>query len=730
LYADYLEYRERATTLSALATDANSALRTDSETGDELDVSYVSANYFAVLGIGPRIGRFFDLSEDSVPGRDAVAVLSHAFWQRRYDGDPQAVGRSLRLSGVDHRIVGIAPPGFEGLKTGWGTDVFLPNMMYVGEADVSTRKNGNFDLIGRLAPGRTVADVQAEMSVLARALESAFPETNRGFSLHVANLRGVLPQEAEQQATIPKLLSIVVACLLAIACANLAGLLLSRNLTRQKELTIRMALGARRGQLVRQLLAECFLLSAAAALGGMLVATWGTALLQIGYAREIVGGARHAYALHLDASAFLVSLSIALLAAVGFGLVPALFASRPDLLPAIAADGTARSPRGTRLRAAFLAGQLALCLVLLVATGLALRSAHTVRRAPGIDARQVAYFNIAPGLADHRDGRAAKFADELRRRLESRPDVEAVSFAWHPPGLWFATGSVALPDQPPLSPEDALTVPLNWVAPAFFDVLKIPVTAGRGVLQRDVDEKRRVAVVNQALAQRLWSEADPVGRTLLVRDKPHSVVGVVRYAGLRASGTLDQPYLFCSDPERVPAGNLVARVRGNAETALPSLRAEIRALDASVPVRTQMTLDDVFANQYADVTLALGVLTFVAGLAALLTGIGLYGAVALAVGQRTREIGIRLALGATVANVLRLVLRDGMKVVAAGIVLGSAGALAGTRILSNLLYGVAATDGPTFAAGVVVLVTVATIACILPARRAARIDPMRALRQE
>jgi predicted permease len=730
LYSDYVEYRDHATAFSGLATDGNAKALTDSERGDELEIYYVSASYFPVLGVQPHVGRFFHPEEDKVPGRDPVAVLSHTFWQTRFDADPRAVGRSMRLSGVDYRIVGVAPRGFDGTKAGWGVDVFIPNMMVVGEGDITARKNGSFDLIGRLAPGRTLADAQAEMSVLARQLEHAFPETNRGEGLFVSKLRGVLPQEVDDQARVPTLLSVALAALLAIACANLAGLLLSRNLTRQKELAIRLALGAARGRVVRQLLTESLVLSSAAAVAGLAVAWWGKALLERAYAREMFDGSRHVYPLSLDYSAFMVSLVLAVLTGLAFGLIPALLASRPDLRPALAADGSSRGPHGSRLRATFLVGQLALCLVLLVGAGLALRSARTIWRAPGFDAEHVAYFNLGPGQAGYRDARATAYARELRRRLESLPVVEAVTFAWFPPPLWFSMADVFLPGQPPMRAEDALKVRLNWVTPGFFEALKIPLAYGRGVLPRDLDQRRPVAVVNEALARRLWPGGDPVGRTLMVRGKPFDVIGVAHYEDLRAGGDTNRPFLFCSDPEKMPVGNLLVRVKGHPQAAMLVLRREIRAVDATVPVHQQMPLTGMIANQYADIPLAMGVLTFAGGMALLLTALGLYGAVALAVTQRTREIGIRVALGASITGVIRLALHDGMRVVAAGITLGIAAALAGTRLVSHELYGVAATDLSTFVGGIVVLAAVASIACVAPARRAARIDPVQALRHE
>ena len=726
-YAEYAYYRDHATVFSELASDANVRMLTDTEDGSQLLTAVVSPSYFTVLGLRPRAGRFFLPGEDTAAGRDQVVVLSHGFWQRRFAGDSLSIGRRLTLDGTSYAIVGVAPPGFEGSSAGWVPDLFVPTRAVFSEADLAKDNDAQLDLIGRLGPGRTLAAAQAEMTVLASRLAQADPVSNRGAGLVVSMLRGVDPEARSSQARLPMLLVATSVCLLMIACVNLAGLLQTRHAARGKEIAIRLALGASRSRVVRQLLTESLLLSAFGGAAGLGVAWWGKALLERAYAREMFDGARHFYSLTLDTRAFLLTLLTAVATAVVFGLVPALQASRPMLVPALKEDASA--PRRSRLRAAFLVVQVALSLVLLIGAALAIQSARTVWQNPGVDARHVAYFNIAPARAGYRGEKALLYAAEVRRRLESLPFVESVSYSWVPPPL-TSTASVLLPGQGAIRREDTLRVPLNVVSAGFFETLRIPVIHGRDIEQRDIDQGRPLVVVNEALAVRLWTEQDPVGRALIVDGRPFEVVGVVRYHGLRVQGDTARPFLFCSDSGSRQQRSLFVRVEGDPVAVLPTLRREIRAVDAGVPINQAMSLSSVIANQEADVPIAMGVLSFAGGLALLLTTVGLYGVVALWVGQRTREIGIRVALGARSTRIMTLVLREGLRLVVIGLPLGLAAALAAVRVLSSYLYGVSPTDVPTFSGITALLAGVALFACYVPARRAMGVDPVQALRRD
>jgi len=726
-YAEYVYYRDQATVFTEVASDNNVRLLTDPENGYPLLAAVVSPSYFTVLGLRPHAGRFFLPDEDTATGHHEVVVLSHGFWQRRFAGDARRIGGFLTLDGTAYTIVGVAPPGFEGSSAGWAPDVFVPPRAVFSEADLANRKNEQLDLIGRLRPGRTVAEAHAEMTVLASRLEQTDPGTTRGGGLSVSKLRGLDPEARSSEARLPALLVAASACLLTIACVNLAGLLQTRHAARGKEIAIRLALGAGRGRMVRQLLTESFLLSTLGGGAGLVVAWWGKTLLERAYARDMFEGTRHFYPLTLDARAFLLTLLIAVATGVVFGLVPALQASRPVLVPALKEDASA--PRRSRLRTAFLVVQVALSLVLLIGAALVIQSARSVSRNPGFDAGHVAYFNLAPARAGYRGDKATLYAGDVRRRLESLSFVESISFSWVPPPFWFSTADIFLPGQTPARPDDRLRVPVNWISARFFETLRIPMIQGRGIEQRDIDQSRSVVVLNEALAVRLWAEQDPVGRTVMVDGKPSEVVGIVRYEGLRAGGDTAHPYLFCSDTGRRQQSSLFVRVKGEVSAALPTLRREILAAGPGVPINQATSLTSVLADQQSDVRIAMGLLSFAGVLALLLTTLGLYGVVALWVGQRTREIGIRVALGARSAGIVALVLRQGLRLVLIGLPLGLAAALAAVRLLSSYLYGVSATDAATFSAIAALLAGVALVACYVPARRAMRVDPVRALRQ-
>ena len=724
-YAEYVYYRDNATVFTELASDVNVKHLTDTESGYQLLAMVVSPSYFTVLGLRPSAGRFFLPHEDTAAGHDLVVVVSHDFWQRRFAGDAGIIGGRLTLDGMLYTILGVAPRNFEGSSAGWAPDIFVPTRAVFSEADLAKANNQLLDLIGRLKPGRTVAEAQAELSVLAQR-RTQVDQDDVSTGLVVSRLRGVDPEAWSEHARLPTLLVVTMVCLLLIACVNLAGLLQTRHVVRGKEIAIRLALGAGRARIVRQLMIESLLLCVFGGVVGLFVAWWSKALLERAYARENFQGARHFYSLTLDADAFLVALLTAAATAMVVGFVPAWRASRPVLLPALKEDASA--PRNSRLRAAFLVVQIVLSLVLLIGAGLAIQSVRTVWRNPGVDAEQVVYFNIAPARAGYRGEKGTLYADDLRRRLESLPFVESISFSWVPPPFSFATADLMLPERQPVRGEDVLKVPVNWVSAGFFRTLRIPVINGREIEPRDIDQRRPLVLVNEALARRLWTQQDPVGRTLLVDGRPFEVVGIVRYEGLRAAGDISRPYLFGSDVGRRQQGSLFVRVQGDPNSALPTLRREVRSVDASVPINQAMLLPSVIANQEADVPIAMGVLTFAGGLALMLTTLGLYGVVAQWAAQRTREIGIRVALGATSAKIVRLVLRQGLGLVVIGLLLGVGVALAMVRLLSSYLYGVSPTDAPTFATVSAVLAGIAVLACYVPAHRALRVNPIQALR--
>jgi predicted permease len=736
-YPDYLYYRDDNTTFTELASHFNSGVAlADTERAAELDAQVVSANYFSVLGVSPHVGRFFLRDEDVVPGRTPVVVLSHSFWQRRFAADPRCVGTVLKLNGSPFTIIGVGPSGFEGAKVGWPVDVFVPNMMaHIASPglDMLNRDSARLDLIGRLKPGRTFEEARAEMRGLASQLEAAHAESRDSAGLFFSSLQGIHPQARPAAERFAQLLAATVTCLLVIACANLAGLLLARNTNRRKEITIRLALGAGRGRIIRQLLFESMLLSVCGGLVGLLFASWGNVLLASYYGTEIAG-VRHSYALTIDRAALLLTMAVAMATGIAFGVLPAVLASRTALIPALKRDAALQGFRRSRFGTAFLVAQIAISVVLVIGAALLIHSVRTLRSDPGFDVEHVAYFRMKPRLSGYDQQKASRYFRDLQRHLESLGEVESVAFVRFPPAL----PTRALPDVPvympgdaPAAPDEAIRVPQHLVTPGFFETLSIPIVRGRAFDARDSQSGRQSVVVDQVLAARLWADTDPIGQTLFVQGKPHEVIGVAQYKGVRPGGAAPGASLFRADwASATGSGRMLVRVKGDARTMLPLLRQEIVAVDSNVALSEALSLSRLIENMYAEVPLAMRVVGYAGGLGLLLTAIGLYGVLTLAVGQRTREIGVRMALGARVPSILSLILREGIALAVAGLALGLTSAMVLSRLLTRFLYGVTPTDPVTFGVAIVLVGGVALAACAIPAWRAARVDPMVALRYE
>ena len=677
-----------------------------------------------------------------MPGRNPVVVLSHSFWRSRFDADPRCVGTVLKLNGSSFTIIGVGPSGFEGAKGGWPVDVFVPNMMahiaFPG-LDMLSRNSAHLDLIGRLKPGRTLEEARAEMRGLASQLEAAHAESRDSAGLSFSSLNGIHPEAQPSAARFAQLLAATVTCLLVIACANLAGLLLARNTTRHKEIAMRLALGAGRGRIVRQLLFESVLLSVCGGVVGLLFASWGNVLLASYYGTEI-DGVRHAYALTIDRAAFLLTMAVAIAAGIAFGLLPAVMASRTALIPALKRDAASQGFRRSRFAAAFLVAQVSISVVLVIGAALLIHSVRTLRADPGFDVEHVAYFRMKPRLSGYDQEKASGYIRNVQRHLESLGEVESVTFVRFPPMIPpGAAVPVFLPGHAPSTPGEAIRVPQHLVTPGFFETLGYQ-SSGAGLSMP--------AILNRASSPlssiRSWLRGCgpiqiPSVRRCSSRQrerggvdaKPHEVIGVAQYRGVRPGGAAPGPSLFRADWAFVTgSGRMLVRVKGDARTMLPLLRQEIVAVDPSVAISEALPLSGLIENWYAEVPLAMRVVGYAGGLGLLLTAIGLYGVLALAVGQRTREIGVRMALGARAPSILGLILREGIALALAGLALGLASAIVLSRLLTRLLYGITPNDPVTYGVATVLVGGVALAACAIPAWRAARVDPMVALRYE
>jgi putative ABC transport system permease protein len=734
-YPSYIYYRDHSKSFETLAAHYSTAplnLVIDGDT-QMINGAVVSANYFPMLGIQPLLGRFFFPEEDAAPDRNPVVVISERMWRDRFGGDPNVVGKELRLNGTACQIIGVAAAGFPGVLAGEPNEIWLPTMMlHVGYrwcdaiADADCKP---LQLLGRLAPGRTLGEAEAELNLLAEQLAVIFP-TEQKRVIWLRRALGVRMNERADYAYQMQLLISVTGLLLMIACANVASLLLVRAAARRKEIAIRLCIGAGRARLVRQFLTESLLLACAGGALGLLISRW---------AKELLAGfytTNNGYDLSLSPRALVYAFALTLLTGLLFGLLPALQATRHDLVRAIKDEGGSQHPRHHRLRSALVIGQVALSLALLVGAGLLVRSESNIRKGANFDPQHVVALRLRPALLKYSLEKAQAFIREAVRRLETTPGVQSVTLGSGTGLAWLGGGelSVRLPEQTWQRTEDQLQVEYQKVAPRFFETLKIPLLAGREFDEQDAGDAPRVVVINETLQRQLWPEGAPLARTLLLNEQPYQVVGVSKDAQLHNVLEARLPFLYLpywqNNFSPQTDARLLIRVAGDPRAMLSNLRRVIVSVDPQVPLSEDLPLTEQVDTKFQSVMLTSAVVTWTGALAFFLSMLGLYGVLAFTVGERRREIGIRMALGAERGDVLRLVIAQGLRLTLVGVGIGLLAAYAATRLVKNLLYGVNATDPLTFAGIVALLLGVALVACYLPARRATKVDPLIALRHE
>jgi len=747
-YVDYLHYRAHTRSFSGLAAHYSHApinLATSGESR-EINGSVATASYFEVLGLRPQLGRFFSPQEDRTPDRDPVAVIGYGLWQREFGADPQVLGRVIRLNGTPFTVVGVAPQDFHGVPLGGlATDVWIPTAMFhVGYryCDAFERGCNVVTMIGRLAPGRSIAEAKRELEVEAAGLEAAYPDTNRGRSLFVTPARGVDPEYRSEIAGVAPLLLTVAALILIVACANLAGLLMARATTRQREIAIRTALGAGRWRLLRQLLTESLVLSLLGGLLGVLVAFWAKDVIAALYSADSEG--RRAYfSLALDPAVLAIASATTVLTGILFGLAPALQAVRLRVGPTLKES----APTGTgssRIRNALVVAQVAISLMLAAGAGLLLHSLDRVYEGPGFDPSPILLLRLRPSLVAYGPERAQAYQREVLRRLADVPGVVSASPAQSPPVpgampaklSWGPSVPVWLPAHEPDRSDNALQVATNRVGPRYFETLGVRLIDGREFDERDRRGAPDVAIVNATLARSLWPGGGAVGQTVIVDGRALRVIGVAQDAQYRSAAQPSAPFVYTSfwqlptiDESPVDSRTHV-RVSGDPRALLPRIRQEIAAVDPNVPISEDRPLTEWLDYAFQPVRVAGTVLVSLGAMGLLLTAIGLYGLLAYSVGRRTREIAIRMALGADARRVARAVVRQGARLVLIGATLGAAGVFASARLIAALLVGLPANDPVSLFSAVGLLVGVAALASYLPARRASRVDPMVALRAE
>ena len=728
--------RERAPAFDAVVAHGSTVIQVRVGTRSvEERAAFVSANYWATLGIRPRLGRFFLAGEDSVVDRNAVAVVSSAFWHAQLADDPAVVGRQLHITDRTVTIIGVAPEGFQGIGVGQApNDLWLPLMMaHLGHYDCITEPYCRAaDAVARLAPHATRQMADAQVRTLERSLSSiAFADD----SLHrvvTEAAAGLTSIERRQYLPLVKLLSGIAALMLLIACANLSGLLIARGVSRHREMAVRIALGASRWRLARQLLTESTLIALAGAIIGVVMSAWVSQGL-LGFFTTDDEGFHHFFQLTLDARTIVFALLASTGTVVLFGLLPALTTSRvsPSATLKSGAVGAARATT----RVALVSGQVALSVVLLTAAILLARSFANLMRAQAFDPEHVAVVRWRPDLVNHAPDRSTRELKEIVGRLREVPNVEAVGFRRCCGLIWSDA-----PQQAPVGVAALDTVTFaqhQRLSPDFFATLAVRLLAGREFTDADRDGSTRVAIVNRALAWRLWGDSvDPpsvIGRVARVGNTRVRIVGVV--PEYQARTLLAPTPLVMFEPiwqDGIGDGDvrLAVRVRGDPGAALPTIVRTISSVDPEVLVTEAMPMRSQMAASFVQIRLGQSVLLASAGLALFLSAMGLYGVIAFLVARRTREVGIRIALGAPVASVTRLFVGHGLRAVLLGIVTGLAAAFAGKHLLSAWLVGVAPNDLVSFGVALLAVTGVSLAASYLPARQAGRMDPAVALRTE
>jgi predicted permease len=738
-YPNYLDIRARVTTLTdvyAIRVDPSPMGLGGQDGAERIYGTVVSGNYFAVLGATPAAGRLLAAADDTgTAGGQPVVVISYELWQRRFGGSPATIGQTVPLNGYPFAIVGVAPRGFQG-TTVMRTDAWVPvsAMPFASPrlgARLMTQREAVWLLMGgRLKPGVTVAQANAELAAIGAALEREYPRENRGKGL-TAMRSAVVPGHIDVFAGFIALLMGIVGLVLLIACVNLSGMLLARATGRRREIAVRLAIGATRTRLVRQMLTETLLLFAAGGLSGVVLSHWLQSLL-MGVLPTLPAPVGVDMPTDLRVLAFALVLSLG--ATLVSGLAPALHASRTELVPALKAESGASGGR-MRLRSAFLVGQIALSLLLVLTAGLFLRAlGHATGMNPGFDPANVDVAMLDLSLARYTDTTGRAFARDLVARAATRPGVVSAALAADLPldGGTMGLGSLRTPG---LRRGDSEEVDAHWnaISPGYFRTLDLPLTRGRDFSDTDVETSPRVAIVNQALARAAWGTTDAVGRTIEANTGagwgPVTIVGITADAQVTWLGATVDPLIYVPlSQSYVPRVALLAKTRG--ASVIPEIRALVRELNPNLPVAQALPLTEINALSLIPQRLAAAVAGTLGIVGLLLAAIGIYGVTSYSVNQRVKEIGIRVALGADRGTVLAMILRQSAVLTGIGIVIGLAAGAGVSLVVRSLLFGVSALDPITFGGGALLFLAVALAATLGPARRATRVDPMIALRAE
>jgi len=736
-YLDYLDYRDRNVVFSGLAAHQVQPLNLGRGGKPErVWGAVVSGNYFNVLGVKGLIGRTFLPEEDRTPNSHPVAVIGYGLWQRDFGADPKVIGRTITLNEHDFTIIGVTPKEFGSPFAGIALDAWTPVMMkdYVALPHFSLTDRGSrwLMVMGRLKPGVTVVQAQANIAAIARQLERTYRQTNdqMGAAVYLLSQSPFSLKRSMQSAL--AVLMAAVAIVLLIACANIANLLLARAASRRKEIAVRLALGSTRWRMLGQMLTESFVLASCGAAVGLTLAFW--------TARSLPAflppyGIQVSFDTRPDVVVLAFTLGLTVITTVLFGLAPALQASKPDLVAALK-DNAAALGQGQRkfpLQHALVISQMALSTVALISAGLFVRSLREAYEAdPGFDPHRVLLASFDPFLSGHDDNHGREFYRRLIERVRTLPGVQSVTLARRLPltlsGIAFA--NVVIDGYTPAKDED---MHLNYetVGPDYFRTMRIPLVQGRDFDERDNEHARGVVIINETMARRYWTGGDALGRRIKLDKSWLQIVGIAKDVKNRTLNEALQPFLYVPFLQDYRSNMiLVARTVIEPKTMFHAVRAETAALDPKIPMFDAKTFEEHIGLSLFLQRMAATILSIFGLLALSLTAVGVYGVMAYAVSQRTRELGIRISIGASRSDVLKLILGQGLTLSVVGLIGGLVTALVVTRFSAHLLYGVSSADPVTFTVIALLLLGVAVVSGYFPARRATRIDPVVALRME
>jgi predicted permease len=733
----YFDVRERSGDIfsNVLVWDFAPLNLSSSGRTERITAQIVSANFFSTFGVHAERGRTFTPDEDVKPGAHPVAVLSHAGWQSVFGGDPQIVGRTVLLNGHRYTVVGVTPPEFRGpvsivVPVLWVPLMQMAEVMPSAGRHLEDRDDNYLNVVARLQPGVSVARAQDRLKAIAGELKEIYPNQYKdaGFLVLTQAEAGIHPRFHGTQVALSSVVMAVVVLLLLIACVNVANLFLARARDRGREMAVRLSLGAGRARLVRQLLTESLVFSVIAGAAGLLV---GSAVIALVNRIRLPIDITIDPDLRLNGTVLLFTFGIAIATGLLFGLVPALQATRPSLIPALKGEAPAGGSRA-RMSSPLVVAQMALSLILLICSGLFvrnLREATTLDK--GFTSDNLLLASVDPGMNGYNHARVDDFYRRLLERLRQMPGVRAVALAEQVIlGLGNSDTGVEIPGYTPAKNE-SMSVPYNIVSPDYFTALGMKLIRGRDFTLRDDSSATGAVIVNQRFVDRFWQGKDAIGKQIRVGGRARTVVGVVATAKYHSLGEAPSSFMYLPVTQSWRAAlNIHVRTAGDPAAFAPRLRAEVAALDPDLPLSDVRTMNNFLGVALFPARIVGAVLGAFGLLGLILAAVGVYGVMSYSVSQRTREIGIRMAIGAAHGQVVRLVMRQGMQLVIIGAVVGLAGALVAARLLRGVLYGSGSLDLVAFTSVPLVLLTVAMLAIWIPARRAASVDPMRALRSE